>query len=78
MCKWLKFDWLKLSWWKKKVLKSIIDNLIKQIKDFNLRKRVVDYVAQNEGHIIEQAEDAIAKVVKKIISKILEESKDKA
>lgn len=78
MFKWLKFDWLKLSWWKKKVLKSIIDNLIKQIKDFNLRKRVVDYVAQNEEHIIEQAEDAIAKVVKKIISKILEESKDKA
>ena len=65
------------NWLTNKIIDGYIKNKIKEIKEIDIKKKLLEYVNEHKEEIIEKAKDAIDKLVKNLVAKILEKFKDK-
>lgn len=62
------------KWLSKKIINSYVKELIKDIKDKDLKEKVIDYVKEEAEELLEK----IKKVIKDKITKYLAKFQDKA
>ena len=66
------------KWLRKKIIKSFIKDFIQEIKRFDVKSKVFNYIKDNEDEIIEKIEETIKTNSEKIVSKIIAKYADKA
>lgn len=66
------------KWLRKKIIKSFIKDFIQEIKRFDVKNKVFNYIKDNEDEIIEKIEETIKTNSEKIVSKIIARFEDKA
>jgi hypothetical protein len=65
------------KWLRKKIIKSFIKDFIQEIKRFDVKSKVFNYIKDNEDEIIEKIEETIKTNSEKIVSKIIARFEDK-
>ena len=60
-----------LKWLRKKIIKGFIKDFIQEIKEFDVKSQVINYITKNEDELIEDVEEKIKTIVEKAISKII-------
>ena len=65
------------NWLTNKIIDGYIKNKIKEIKEIDIKKKLLEYVNEHKEEIIEKAKEAIDKLVKNLVQKIIEKFKDK-
>ena len=65
------------NWLTNKIIDGYIKNKIKEIKEIDIKKKLLEYVNEHKEEIIEKAKEAIDKLVKNLVAKIIEKFKDK-
>ena len=65
------------NWLTNKIIDGYIKNKIKEIKEIDIKQKLLEYVNEHKEEIIEKAKDAIDKLVKNLVAKIIEKFKDK-
>ena len=63
---------------RKKIIKGFIKDFIQDIKRFDVKSKVFNYIKENEDEIIEKIEEAVKTNSEKIIGKIIAKYEDKA
>lgn len=66
------------KWLRKKIIKGFIKDFIQEIRRFDVKSKVFNYIKDNEDEIIEKIEETIKTNSEKIISKIIARFEDKA
>jgi hypothetical protein len=66
------------KWLRKKIIKGFIKDFIQDIKRFDVKSKVFNYIKDNEDEIIEKIEETIKTNSEKIVSKIVAKYEDKA
>ena len=66
------------KWLRKKIIKGFIKDFIQEIKEFDAKAQVINYITKNEEELIEDIEEKIKAFVEKAISKIIAKYADKA
>jgi NTP pyrophosphatase (non-canonical NTP hydrolase) len=56
---------------RKKIIKGFIKDFIQEIKEFDVKTQVINYITKNEEELIEDVEEKIKALVEKAISKII-------
>ena len=56
---------------RKKIIKGFIKDFIQEIKEFDVKSQVINYITKNEEELIEDVEEKIKALVEKAISKII-------
>ena len=56
---------------RKKIIKGFIKDFIQEIKEFDVKAQVINYITKNEDELIEDVEEKIKALVEKAISKII-------
>jgi NTP pyrophosphatase (non-canonical NTP hydrolase) len=59
------------KWLRKKIIKGFIKDFIQEIKEFDVKAQVINYITKNEEELIEDVEEKIKALVEKAISKII-------
>jgi NTP pyrophosphatase (non-canonical NTP hydrolase) len=59
------------KWLRKKIIKGFIKDFIQEIKEFDVKAQVINYITKNEEELIEDIEEKIKAFVEKAISKII-------
>ena len=65
------------NWLTNKIIDGYIKNKIKEIKEIDIKKKLLEYVNEHKEEIIEKAKEAIDKLIKNLVAKIIEKFKDK-
>jgi len=65
------------KWLLKKQLKNLINEEIEKIKEFDIKAKVLEYVNEHKEEVIEKAFQALEKLVKDLVAKATEKSKNK-
>lgn len=65
------------NWLTNKIIDGYIKNKIKEIKEIDIKQKLLEYFNEHKEEIIEKAKDAIDKLIKNLVAKILEKFKDK-
>lgn len=63
------------NWLTNKIIDGYIKNKIKEIKEIDIKKKLLEYVNEHKEEIIEKAKEAIDKLVKNLVAKIIEKFK---
>ena len=66
-----------LKWLTNKMIDSYIKSKIKEIKEIDVRNKLMEYINEHKGEVIEKAKQAIDKLIKNLVAKIIENIKDK-
>lgn len=66
-----------LNWLMDKIVKSYVTKKIKEIKEIDIRNKILEYLAEHKEEIIEKAKEAINEVVKSLVAKIVEKFENK-
>lgn len=56
---------------RKKIIKGFIKDFIQEIKEFDVKSQVINYITKNEEELIEDVEEKIKALVEKAVSKII-------
>jgi hypothetical protein len=56
---------------RKKIIKGFIKDFIQEIKEFDVKTQVINYITKNEEELIEDVEEKIKALVEKAVSKII-------
>ena len=56
---------------RKKIIKGFIKDFIQEIKEFDVKSQVINYITKNEDELIEDVEEKIKALVEKAVSKII-------
>ena len=59
------------KWLRKKIIKGFIKDFIQEIKEFDVKAQVINYITKNEEELVEDVEEKIKALVEKAISKII-------
>lgn len=59
------------KWLRKKIIKGFIKDFIQEIKEFDVKTQVINYITKNEEELIEDVEEKIKALVEKAVSKII-------
>lgn len=59
------------KWLRKKIVKGFIKDFIQEIKEFDVKAQVINYITKNEEELVEDVEEKIKALVEKAISKII-------
>ena len=63
---------------RKKIIKGFIKDFIQEIKEFDVKAQVINYITKNEDELIEDVEEKIKALVEKAVSKIIAKYANKA
>ena len=66
-----------LKWLTNKMIDSYIKSKIKEIKEIDVRNKLMEYINEHKEEVIEKAKQAIDKFIKNLMAKIIENIKDK-
>ena len=66
-----------LKWLTNRIIDNYIKTKIKEIKEIDVKKKVLDYINENKKEIIERVKQAIEVFIKNIVSKVIEDIKNK-
>lgn len=66
-----------IKWITNKIIDNYIKTKVKEIKELDIKKRVLDYINEHKEEIIEKAKQAIEVLIKNIVSKVIEDIKNK-
>lgn len=66
-----------LNWLMDKMIKNYITKKIKEIKEIDVKNKLMEYVNEHKEEIIEKAKEAIDKLLKNLMAKIVESIKSK-
>ena len=56
---------------RKKIIKGFVKDFIQEIKEFDVKAQVINYITKNEEELIEDVEEKIKTIVEKAVSKII-------
>lgn len=59
------------KWLRKKIIKGFVKDFIQEIKEFDVKTQVINYITKNEEELIEDVEEKIKALVEKAVSKII-------
>ena len=59
------------KWLRKKIIKGFVKDFIQEIKEFDVKAQVINYITKNEEELIEDVEEKIKTIVEKAVSKII-------
>ena len=59
------------KWLRKKIIKGFIKDFIQEIKEFDVKAQVINYITKNEEELVEDVEEKIKALVEKAIGKII-------
>lgn len=65
------------KWLTNKIIDGYIKSKIKEIKEIDIKQKLLEYINEHKEEIIEKAKEAIDKLVKNLVAKIIEKFKDK-
>ena len=65
------------KWFGKLAIKAYIKDLIKDIKEIDLKEKVLKYIEEHKEEVFEKAKQAIDKLIKNLVAKIIEDIKNK-
>lgn len=65
------------KWLTNKMIDNYIKSKIKEIKEIDVRNKLMEYVNEHKEEIIEKAKEAIDKLLKNLVAKIVESIKSK-
>lgn len=66
-----------LKWLTNKIIDNYIKSKIKEIKEIDVRNKLMEYVNEHKDEVIEKAKEAIDKFLKNLMAKIVESIKSK-
>jgi NTP pyrophosphatase (non-canonical NTP hydrolase) len=66
------------KWLRKKIVKGFIKDFVQDLKEFDVKGQVINYIKANEEELIEDIEEKIKACVEKAISKIIAKYAHKA
>lgn len=66
-----------IKWLTNKMIDSYIKSKIKEIKEIDVKNKLMEYFSEHKEEIIQKAKEAIDKLVKNLVAKIIEKLKDK-
>ena len=66
-----------LKWLTNKIIDNYIKAKIKEIKEIDVKAKLLEYVNEHKEEVIAKAKDAIDKLIKNLVAKIVEGIKDK-
>lgn len=65
------------KWLTNKMIDNYIKSKIKEIKEIDVKNKLMEYVNEHKDEVIEKAKQAIDKLIKNLVAKIVEGIKDK-
>lgn len=65
------------KWLTNKIIDGYIKGKIKEIKEIDLKKKLLEYLNEHKDEIIEKAKEAIDKLIKNLVQKIIEKYQNK-
>ena len=65
------------KWFTNKIIDNYIKTKIKEIKEIDVKEKLMEYFNEHKEEIIEKAKEAINKLVKNLVAKIVEKFKSK-
>lgn len=65
------------KWLTNKMIDNYIKSKIKEIKEIDVKNKLMEYVNEHKEEIIEKAKEAIDKLLKNLMAKIVESIKSK-
>ena len=65
------------KWLTNKMIDNYIKAKIKEIKQIDVKTKLLEYVNEHKEEVIAKAKDAIDKLIKNLVAKIVEGIKDK-
>lgn len=66
-----------IKWITNRIIDNYIKTKVKEIKELDIKKRVLDYINEHKEEIIERAKQAIEVLIKNIVTKVVEDIKNK-
>lgn len=65
------------KWLSNKIIDSYIKTKIKELQKIDVKKKILDYYEAHKDEIIKKAFQALEKLIKDMVAKATEKSKDK-
>ena len=65
------------KWLTNKMIDNYIKSKVKEIKEIDVRNKLLEYINSHKEEIIEKAKQAIDKLIKNLVAKIVEEITNK-
>ena len=65
------------KWFTNKIIDNYIKSKIKEIKEIDVKAKLLEYVNEHKEEVIEKAKEAIDKLVKNLVAKIVDKFKSK-
>lgn len=66
-----------IKWLTNKIIDNYIKSKIKEIKEIDVKAKLLEYFNEHKEEIIEKAKDAIDKLVKNLVAKVVEKFTNK-
>ena len=66
------------KWLTNKIIDNYIKSKIKEIKEIDIKAKVLEYVNEHKEEVIEKAKESIKRLVKNLVAKVVEDIKNKA
>lgn len=60
------------KWFTNKIIDNYIKSKIKEIKEIDVRNKLIEYFNEHKEEIIEKAKEAIDKLIKNLVAKVVE------
>lgn len=64
-------------WLTNKIIDHYVKSKIKEIKQIDIKEQVLNYVNEHKAEVIEKAKQAIDKLIKNLVAKIIDDLKNK-
>ena len=65
------------KWLTNKMIDNYIKSKVKELKEIDVREKVLEYINAHKEEVIEKAKKAIEKFIKTLVAKVVQEFKNK-
>lgn len=66
-----------IKWLTNKIIDNYVKTKIKEIKEIDVKAKLLEYFNEHKEEVIEKAKDAIDKLIKNLVAKVVEKFTNK-